>query len=202
MGLGVGVEIAAVGATVLATVGAVPQLRRVLVTGDAAGVSSCAAGLGVATEATWIGYAISGGLWAVVPEASLMLTSNVLLLVVLVRSAVDIRLAASVGGVWLSVLGSAAAVGGSAAVAAVLAVAYAVEMTPAVWSVYRTSAPTGVAPATWAIVLAESLLWGLYGIGHGDPANISFGVVGAVASSAILVRTVASGAAKMSRCPS
>ena len=60
----------------------------------------------------------------------------------------------------------------------------------------REHAATRTARATWAIILAESLLWGAYGIGQGDPANISFGVVGTVAAAAILART-----GKMSPCP-
>ena len=196
MGAAVATEVAAVGATMLATVGAVPQVRRLLVTGDAGGVSACAAGLGVATELAWIAYTVHRGLWAAVPEGCLMLTANVVLLVVLVRADVDVRRAAIAGTSWLGALAAAAAVGGSSAIAAILAIAYAVEVAPAVWSVYRTSSPSGVARATWAIILGESLLWGVYGIGQGDPANISFGVIGMIAASAILART-----GKMSPCP-
>ncbi len=52
-----------------------------------------------------------------------------------------------------------------------------------------------------ALVGIEALLWGVYGVGHGDPANISFGVIGTFAAVAILIRTVPSRAAKMARCP-
>ena len=199
--MGSGQRSAASGATVLASIGAVPQLRRVLVTGDVGGVSASAAGLGAATEATWIGYTVTGGMWAAVPEACLMLAANVLLLAALVRAGVDIRRAAVAGLVWLSILGATAAAGGPTALAAVLAVAYAVEVAPAVWSAYRSAAPTGVSPATWTLVGIEALLWGVYGVGHGDPANISFGVIGTFAAVAILIRTVPSRAAKMARCP-
>ena len=106
----------------------------------------------------------------------------------------------------MGALAAAAVTGGSTAIAAVLAIAFAVQVTPAVWSVYRTASPTGVARVTWVLVGVESLLWGAYGLGHGDPANISFGVVGALAAVAILARTGPLSArrargANMSPCP-
>ena len=178
-----------------------PQLRRVLVTGLVGGVSASAAGLGAATEMTWIGYTVTGEMWAAVPEACLMLAANVLLLAALVRAGVDHPPRRVTGLLWLSILVATAAAGGPPAIAAVLAVAYAVQVAPAVWPAYRSTAPTGVSPATWALVGIEALLWGVYGVGHGDPANISFGVIGTFAAVAILIRTVPSRAAKMARMP-
>jgi hypothetical protein len=197
--MGVGAELAACGATTLAVVGAVPQLHRVVVTGRVAGVSASAAGLGVATEATWIGYTVAGEMWAAVPEACLMLVSNLALLGALVRAGTKLRRPAVAGVAWMSLLAATSAAGGLTALAAVLAVAYGVQLAPAVWSAYRTAAPSGVSAATWALVAVESLLWGVYGIGHRDPANMSFGVIGTVGATAIVVRIVSTRATRWRR---
>ena len=37
---------------------------------------------------------------------------------------------------------------------------------------YRTPAPRGIAPGTWAIALAEGLLWGYYGWFYAMPADV------------------------------
>ena len=53
----VGVQgLAAVAATALATVGALPQLRRLLTSRDVAGLSISSAALGLGTELAWVGY--------------------------------------------------------------------------------------------------------------------------------------------------
>jgi hypothetical protein len=48
--------LAAVVATALATVGALPQLRRLLTSRDVAGLSISSAALGLGTELAWVGY--------------------------------------------------------------------------------------------------------------------------------------------------
>jgi hypothetical protein len=63
-----------------------------------------------------------------------------------------------------------------------------VQINPAVWTAWRTSRPTGVAAATWAMILVESLLWGVYGLAHHDPAVSMLAAIGAVAGVAMLLR--------------
>ncbi len=48
--------------------------------------------------------------------------------------------------------------------------------------------PSGLAAATWALVGVEAVLWGTYGLVHGDPATMGFGVLGSAATIAILAR--------------
>ena len=83
-------EAAALIATALALVGAVPQLRRLAVTGDANGVSLTNATLGVGSELGWVAYTLQGSLWSAIPEAALMAVTNVLLARALMRAGVSI----------------------------------------------------------------------------------------------------------------
>jgi hypothetical protein len=181
-------ELAAILATVLAAVATLPQLRRVAA-GDGLGVSLSGAALGVVNESVWITYATSERLWSAVPEAGLMATTNLLLVVGLLRAgAAGRRRAAASAVLWAGTLAVVEAVGGTAALALVLGAAYAVQVAPAVWTAWRTVSPSGVAASTWALVLVESALWCLYGAHHGDPATTTLGIVGMVASSAIVGR--------------
>jgi len=183
-------ELAAILATVLAAVAALPQLRRVAA-GDGLGVSLSGAALGVVNESVWVAYATSERLWSAVPEAGLMATTNLLLVVWLLRAgATGRRRAAAAAVLWAGTLAVVEAVGGAAGLALVLGAAYGVQVAPAVWTAWRTVSPSGLATSTWAFVLVESALWGCYGVHHGDPATTTLGVVGVVAGSAIVGRKV------------
>jgi hypothetical protein len=183
-------ELAALVATLLAAVGAVPQLHRIVRRGDRRGVSLTSAAFGIGTETAWFGYASVAGLWSALPEAALMGLSNLVLAVVLVRrrakgEAVE-AVFAGIG--WLAALGAVGMIAGPAAIGLVLGAAYAVEVAPAVWTAWRTPAPTGVAAATWAMVAVEGILWGAYGLHHDDPAMLAFAVTATLAAGAMLVR--------------
>jgi len=182
-------EGAAIAATVVAVVGAWPQVRRTLTSGDARGVSVTTPSLGVATELAWVVYAVHEGLWSALPEAVLMVAANVVLAVVLWRAGSAMWVAALAALGWMAVLGTTAALGGPAAIAALLGFAYAVQVTPAVWCAYRTRTPVGVARATWLLLALESVLWSIYGASHSDPAMLTFAAVGLTASAAVLLRT-------------
>ena len=182
-------EGAAIAATIVAVIGASPQVRRTLKSGDARGVSVTSPSLGVATELAWVAYASHEGLWSALPEAALMAAANVVLIVVLWRAGSPMRVAALAAPGWMAVLCATAALGGPAAIAGLLGFAYAVQVTPAVWCAYRTRTPLGVARATWLLLALESALWSIYGAAHADPAILTFSAVGLTASAAILLRT-------------
>ena len=182
-------EGAAIAATVVATVGALPQVRRTLASGDVRGVSVTSPSLGIATELAWVGYAVHERLWSALPEAVLMVVANVVLVVVLCRAGSAARVAVPAAMAWGTVLGLTAVLGGPAAIAALLGLAYAVQVGPAVWCAYRARAPAGVARATWLLLALESALWFIYATAHGDPAMLTFAAIGITASAAILLRT-------------
>ena len=184
-------ELAALIATAISVVGVAPQLRRVLVGGDAAGISVTSAAIGISTEIAWVGYGVSSELWTAIPEPVLMLANNVVLLAGTARLGVRLRTAAPVGVAWLAVLGGVAAVGGRLTLAPLLAAAYALQSAPAVWTVWRTRSPSGVASLTWLVIGVEGALWGFYGLHHHDPATTWFGAIAIVASTATLARKLA-----------
>ena len=82
----------------------------------------------------------------------------------------------------------ASTLGGLASLAVLLAGAYAVQVAPAIWTVWRTPTPTGVAAATWSLIGVEGALWCVYGLHHGDPAVVSFGIIAMAAAAAMLAR--------------
>ena len=181
-------ELAAIIATAVALVASVPQLRRIIVVGDVAGVSLSFATLGVASELAWITYAVHGRLWSAVPEAIAMSAANGAMAYGLVRAGAARRRAVAAAGAWVVVMVATALVAGVGGLGVVLGLAYAVQTAPSIWTAYRTHAPSGVAAATWALIGVEAALWGVYGIVHGDPAISAFAVIGSVAAAAILGR--------------
>jgi uncharacterized protein with PQ loop repeat len=184
----VAVELAAALATILAAVGVVPQLARLVRTGDVNGVSLAAAILGATTEAGWVFYTVEARLWSAVPVAVIMVAANLALATTIQRHGTRIRGPLLAAACWSVVLVAVTAVGGRAALGALLPLAYAVQVVPAIWAVYRTAAPSGVASARWVLIGIESALWGVYGIVHGDRALTALSAVGLVAAAAILAR--------------
>jgi hypothetical protein len=85
-------------------------------------------------------------------------------------------------------LAVARVLGGPAALAALLGVAYAVQLTPAVVTAWRTWSPSGIAVPTWTLRLTEAFLWGLYGHVRRDVPLVLFGIFGTVESCAVLLR--------------
>jgi hypothetical protein len=181
-------ELAAALATVIATVAAIPQLHRVARAGDGRGVSVTSAVLGIGSELAWVMYATQAGLWSALPEAGLMAAGNTILVIALLRRQASARRAVPAGLAWVGALATIAIVGGPTALGAVLGVTYAVQVAPAVWTVWRTSSPSGVVSSTWAMIGAEGVLWGAYGLHHEDPAVLTFAATATLASAATLTR--------------
>ena len=70
----------------------------------------------------------------------------------------------------------------------VLAVAFLLQVTPSVWTVYRSPDTVGVSRGTWLLIFGELLCWGMFGIHEADPRLIVLGVTGVVASLLVLAR--------------
>jgi hypothetical protein len=151
-------------------------------------VSLTSAAIGIGTETAWFGYATVTGLWSALAEAALMGLSNTVLAVVLVRRGAPLGVAVAAAVAWLATLAAIGVIGGPVGLGLVLGAAYAVQVAPAVWTAWRTSAPTGVAAATWAMAAAEGILWGAYGLHHADPAMLTFAVTATLAAAAMLTR--------------
>jgi hypothetical protein len=90
--------------------------------------------------------------------------------------------------VWAVVLLTATAVFGRAGLGSALAAAFLLQVTPSVWTVYRSKDTAGVSRATWLLILGELLCWGVFGIHEADPRLIVLGASGVVASLLVLTR--------------
>lgn len=181
-------DLAALAATVLAVGGLWPQILRLVRTGDIAGVSLSWATLGVATNGAWFAYALHEELWFAAPCTVAMVCFYSALGVVLVRHGVAARRPVALALAWSVLMALIGVVGGWSALGIVLGLAYAVQVAPSVWSAYRTWAPSGISPATWAISIVEIALWGTYGVAESDPAVMTFAFTGVLAGGAILAR--------------
>ena len=89
---------------------------------------------------------------------------------------------------WAVVLLTAAAAFGRAGLGSALAVAFLLQVTPSVWTVYRSRDTTGVSRGTWLLIFGELLCWGVFGIHEADPRLIVLGATGVVASLLVLAR--------------
>ena len=82
-----------------------------------------------------------------------------------------------------------------------LAVSFVLQVTPSVWTAYRTERPTGLSAGTWLLILAELACWGVYGLHKSDARLIVLGCTGVVASALMLVRARRAGDAVRSSAP-
>jgi len=181
---------AAVIATVLAAIGGLPQIRRIVRTGDVRGVSFSMVTLNAASEAGWFTHFAGRGQWAAVPASFVIIGTYGALAVALGRAGVGARRPVSAGACWAAVLiGSRFAVG-PGVLATLLAGTKVVQVTPQVWTAWRTARPTGVSPTMWTIAVVEAVLWAVYGVACRDVALVTLGAVGVVAGVAVLARVL------------
>lgn len=165
-----------------------PQLARVRRTGTMAGVSWSWAALTSANNAAWLAYFALSGFWtALVPAISATVLSG-WLAVVLARHGGVPRRPLLLTSVWALVLLVAGLVFGRAGLGSALAVAFLLQVTPSVWTVYRSRDTAGVSRGTWLLIFGELFCWGVFGIHEADPRLIVLGITGVVASLLVLAR--------------
>jgi uncharacterized protein with PQ loop repeat len=175
-------------ATFLAVPQFLPQLVRVRRAGTTAGVSWSWAALTSVNNAAWLGYFALSGFWtALVPAISATVLSGLLAIVLARRGGVPKR-PLMLTSAWAAVLLAAAAVSGRQGLGSALAVAFLLQVTPSVWTVYRSRDPAGVSRGTWLLIFGELLCWGVFGIHEADPRLIVLGSTGVVASLLVLAR--------------
>jgi uncharacterized protein with PQ loop repeat len=181
-------DVAVVVATLLSWVSLLPQIVKLARGRDAAGVSATWPAIGLVSNATWTAYLLARSLWAAAPSTAVMVLFYVLVLRYLRLSGTPLRRPLARGAAWALVLAATGVAGGWEVLGFVLGWSYAVQLSPSVWSAYRTVRPTGVSPGTWALITVEALLWGVYGRWNGDGAIVVYAAVGAAAGVLILAR--------------
>ena len=71
---------------------------------------------------------------------------------------------------------------------ALLTAAFLLQVTPSVWTAYRTARPTGISSGTWLLILGELTCWMIFGLHAADPRLITLGASGIIASILMLAR--------------
>jgi hypothetical protein len=165
-----------------------PQLLKLRATGDTAGVSWSWATLTSVNNAAWFAYfALSGYRAALVPSSSATLLAGALAMLLARRGQARARPAALIGG-WVALLVAASTLAGRAGLGTLLTAAFVLQVTPSIWTAYRTDHPTGVAQGTWMLILGELSCWTVFGLHRFDPRLLTLGLTGVTASTLMLHR--------------
>jgi hypothetical protein len=69
-----------------------------------------------------------------------------------------------------------------------LTAAFVLQVTPSIWTAYRTARPTGISQGTWLLILGELSCWTAFGVHKSDPRLIILGCTGVAASLLMLAR--------------
>ncbi len=176
-----------------------PQIRKLRTTGDTAGISPSWAALTSVNNAAWIAYFTMARYWtALVPSSSATLLAGTLAVMLLRRREHGTRQgpqpgprpgrAAALISAWAVLLAAAGAVGARAGLGALLTAAFLLQVTPSVWTAYRTVRPTGISSGTWLLILGELTCWMIFGLHTADPRLITLGASGIIVSVLMLAR--------------
>jgi uncharacterized protein with PQ loop repeat len=181
-------DYAPIAATAFAVPQFLPQIRKLRATGDTAGVSWSWAALTSVNNAAWLAYFALARYWtALIPSSSAALLAGTLALMLTFRGHARPRPAALVG-LWAAMLVTAYSVAGRAGLGTLLTAAFIVQVTPSVWTAYRTECPTGVSSGTWLLILGELSCWLIFGWHKSDPRLVTLGISGVTASALMLTR--------------
>jgi uncharacterized protein YndB with AHSA1/START domain/uncharacterized protein with PQ loop repeat len=165
-----------------------PQLRKLAVTRDAAGVSWSWAVLTSLNNAAWAVYFTLARYWtALIPASSATLLAGTLA-VMLTRRAQARPRSAILISTWAAMLITACGITGRAGLGTLLTAAFILQVTPSIWAAYRTARPTGISAGTWLLILGELSCWLAFGLGKSDARLITLGVSGVAASALMLTR--------------
>jgi uncharacterized protein with PQ loop repeat len=165
-----------------------PQLRKLRATDDTAGVSWSWATLTSVNNAAWFAYFTASAYWAaLVPAASATLLAGTLATMLAWRGQARARPVILISG-WVALLVAGFTVAGRSGLGTLLTVAFILQVTPSLWTAYRTAHLTGVAAGTWLLILGELSCWTIFGLRQSDPRLIALGVTGVTASALMLAR--------------
>lgn len=177
-----------IAAAVFAVPQFLPQLLDVWRTGDTAGVSWSWAVLTSVSNGGWIAYFALSRLWtALVPSICATVLAGVLAVLLGRRGGVS-RRSALFAAAWSVVLLLSWLLAGRVVLGTALTASFVLQISPAVWTAYRTHRPSGISVGTWLLLLAELFCWGVYGLYIGDPRLTVLGWTGVLASVLMLAR--------------
>jgi uncharacterized protein with PQ loop repeat len=178
-----------------------PQILKLQRTDDTAGVSWPWATLTSVNNAAWLAYFALSSYWAaLVPSSSATLLAGALATMLALRGQATARMAVLVGA-WAALLAAAFAVAGRAGLGMLLTAAFVLQVTPSIWTAYRTARPTGVSRGTWLLILGELSCWATFGLHRSDPRLVVLGFTGVAASLLMLARIRRTTAIRRSAAP-
>ena len=165
-----------------------PQLLKLRVTDDTAGVSWSWATLTSVNNAAWFAYFATSAYWAaLVPAASATLLAGTLATMLVRRGQAKPRPAVLISG-WAALLITSFVVAGRTGLGTLLTAAFILQVTPSLWTAHRTAQLTGVAAGTWLLILGELACWTIFGLHQSDPRLLTLGITGVTASLLMLAR--------------
>jgi uncharacterized protein with PQ loop repeat len=165
-----------------------PQLLKLRATDDTAGVSWSWAALTSVNNAAWFLYFVLARYWtALVPASSATLLAGTLAIMLALRGQAKARPTFLIGS-WVALLLAGFVVAGRNGLGTLLTVAFILQVTPSIWTAYRTAHLTGVSRGTWLLILGELSCWTIFGVHKPDPRLITLGVTGVTASGLMLAR--------------
>jgi uncharacterized protein with PQ loop repeat len=177
-----------IAATAFAIPQFLPQILKLRRTGDTAGVSWSWAMLTSVNNGAWVVYFTLSAYWtALVPSSSATLLAGALATMLARRGRATAQPAVLIGA-WAALLAVAFTVAGRTGLGTLLTAAFVLQVTPSVWTAYRTARPTGISPGTWLLILGELSCWTTFGVHKSDPRLIILGLTGVAASLLMLAR--------------
>ncbi len=183
-------NLAVIAATITTLVYLIPQIVKLVRTGDSAGVSATWPSIGVVANIGWTVYVVYRGLWASVAAPVGTVAGYAIILWALRRAGRPLTASLARGALFAVILVATTMIGGWTALGVALGLSFAVSLSPSLWTAYRTPRPTGISPGTWALGIVEAALWGFYGWHHADAGIITFSVVATAGAVAMLARYV------------
>jgi hypothetical protein len=136
----------------------------------------------------WVVYFTLSAYWtALVPSSSATLLAGALA-VMLARRGRATALPAVLIGAWAALLAAVSTVAGRGGLGTLLTAAFVLQVTPSVWTAYRTARPTGISRGTWLLILGELSCWTAFGVHKSDPRLLILGLTGVAASLLMLDR--------------
>jgi len=165
-----------------------PQIRKLSATRDTVGVSPSWAALTSVNNAAWLAYFTLSRYWtALIPSSSATLLAGTLAVMLIRRRPPGPRPAALIAA-WAITLAAAGGAAGRAGLGALLTAAFLLQVTPSLWTAYRTAQPTGISAGTWLLILGELGCWMMFGLHTSDPRLIILGTSGIIVSALMLAR--------------
>src|SRR6266511_3470227 len=140
-------------------------------------------------DAAWLAYFALSGYWtALVPASSATLLAGALATMLAQRGRAKARPTVLISS-WVALLIAGFTVAGRTGLGTLLTAAFILQVTPSIWTAYRTDHPTGVSRGTWMLILGELSCWTIFGVHKSDPRLITLGFTGVTASVLMLTRT-------------